>query len=97
MKIALGVLGFIVFVAVALAQLGVGFAGIQDGIGTGWAYAALILAFVFRFTVPITIGAFFGAMNVLGWHWLFALLFAAPGLFLIVPGFFASIFSLVKR
>ncbi|WP_374379748.1 hypothetical protein [Pseudomonas fluvialis] len=97
MYAALGVVGFIAFMAFGIAQLAAGFAGIEHGIGSVWAWVALFVALAFRFTLPITIGAFFGAMNVWGWHWTLAALFAAPGLLLIIPGVLASIFSLVKR
>lgn len=93
----LSVIGVIAFLGFSLAQLAVGFAGIEDWAGSFWAWAALICAIPFRFTLPITIGAFFGAMNVLGWHWALALLFATPGLLFMVPGLLAAGFSLVKR
>jgi hypothetical protein len=57
----------------------------------------LFVAFVFRFTLPITIGSFFAAMEVFGWHWIIALLFAAPGLALAIPGVIGSIASVIKR
>ena len=97
MGAALGIIGFLAFLAFGIAQLVAGFAGIELGVGSFWAWAALIVALGFRFTLPITIGAFFGAMNVWGWHWALAALFAAPGLLLVIPGVLASIISLVKR
>jgi len=83
----------ILVVIYALAQVYAGFIGIRHHCGTGWAIAAVIAAFVFRFSLPLTIGSFFGAMNVWGWHWLGALAFAAPGLALMalmVPGVLAG-------
>ncbi|RXZ44257.1 hypothetical protein [Crenobacter cavernae] len=97
MSAALGIVGFIAFMAFGIVQLVAGFSGIEYGIGPVWAWAALLAALALRFTLPITIGAFFGAMNVWGWHWAFAALFAAPGLLLVIPGMLASVFSLVKR
>lgn len=97
MNAALGVVVFIGFLVFALAQLAVGFLGIEVGLGAIWAWLALFAAILFRFTLPITIGSFFGAMNVLGWHWAFAALFAAPGLAFVVPGVLVSIVSLVKK
>ena len=73
----------------ALAQIYAGFIGIQHHWGQGWAIAVVLVAFLFRFTLPLTIGAFLGALNVWGWHWLGALIFAAPGLAfmaLMIPG-----------
>ncbi len=52
---------------------------------------------VFRFTLPITIGAFFGAMDVWSWHWGLAALFAAPGLAFLIPGVILSIIEGVKK
>lgn len=97
MNAALGIVGFIAFMAFGIAQLVAGFTGIEHGIGSVWAWVALFAALALRFTLPITIGAFFGAMNVWGWHWALAALFAAPGLLLVIPGVLASVFSLVKR
>lgn len=97
MSAAISVLGVLVFLAFGMAQLVAGFQGIEDGLGVGWAYAALIAAIPFRLTIPITIGSFFGAMNVWGWHWALAALFAAPGLMFMVPAFGAAIMSWIKR
>lgn len=82
-----------------LVQIYAGYLGIQHHLGTGWAVAALFALF-FRFSLPITVGAFFGAMNVWGWHWLLALLFAAPGLAfmaLMIPSIFASAIGKFRR
>ncbi|MHB1099270.1 MAG: hypothetical protein ACYCZR_06910 [Burkholderiales bacterium] len=97
MNAALGIVGFVVFLVFGIAQLVAGFSGIEHGIGSLWAWAALFAALAFRFTLPITIGAFFGAMNVWGWNWALAALFSAPGLLLVIPGVIASIFALAKR
>lgn len=97
MNAALGGLAFIAVMIFGIAQLVAGFAGIEGGIGVIWAWIALIAALMFRFTLPITIGAFFGAMNVWGWHWALAALFAAPGLAFIIPGALVSVLSWVKK
>jgi MFS family permease len=68
----------------ALAQLLAGYTGIQHHLGTVAALIALFLAFYARFTLPLTVGAFFGAWNVWGWHWFWALVFAAPGVVFVV-------------
>ena len=76
------------------AHFWAGFIGIQHHLGTGWAVGALVLALIGRFTLPMTIGSFFGAMNVWGWNGGFALIFAAPGLafmLLMLPGLIAAI------
>lgn len=82
-------------VGLSLANIVVGFMGIENEWGFGWAVGAIFLALLFRFTLPLTIGAFYGALNIFGWHWFFALLFAAPGLALLIPGSMIALFSFV--
>ncbi len=94
MRLCIGLLALIAFFVFAAAQLNAGYAGIQQTIGPVWAFAALLSAVFLRFTLPITVGAFFGAMTVWGWHWSLALLFCAPGLVLALPGVIPAIFSL---
>lgn len=96
-KFFLGFISVCAFLAFAIAQLIAGFVGIEHGLGVFWAWVAVIFAFVFRFTPPITIGAFFGAINVWHWHWAAAAMFAAPGLLFIIPNFISSVFALIKR
>jgi hypothetical protein len=94
MKMLIGIIALTAFLVFAAVQIAAGYVGIEHGMGYLWALVALSAAVIFRFTLPITIGAFFGAMNVWGWHWAFALLFAAPGLVFALPGVIAAIFSL---
>ena len=89
----MGVLLYLIVLAYGLAQLAVGYMGIEVMVGAGWAVAALIGCFFFRFMLPITIGSFFGATEVLGWHWGLALIFAAPGLLFLVPAVLSSVFD----
>ena len=94
MKLTIGILALAAFFVYATAQLTAGYAGIHQGIGPMWAFAALLSAVFLRFTLPITVGAFFGAMTVWGWHWALAFTFAAPGLVFVLPGVLTGIFSL---
>ena len=68
--------------AYGLLQFWAGYIGVEYHLGGGWATGAIAAALLLRFTVPISIGAFFGAMDVWGWHWAAALAFSAPGLVL---------------
>lgn len=89
---AVGV-GCVLIAAYGIVQIVAGYVGIQYHFGSGWAIAAIVAAFVFRFSLPMTIGSFLGAMNVWGWHWALALIFAAPGLafmILMIPGALAD-------
>jgi hypothetical protein len=95
-----GCAGMILFLGYGAAQIYAGYIGIHHHLGTGWAVAALVAAIGFRFSLPLTIGSFFGAMNVWGWHWLGAFVFAAPGLAfmaLMIPGALASVIGKFKN
>jgi len=83
-------IGGILFLLLGLAQLGVGAIGVEHFFGEVWMYVAIFAAILFRITLPITIASFFGATEVLGWHWLVALLFAAPGLVIATPALLSS-------
>lgn len=94
---ALSVVGVIAFLLFGIAQLCAGYLGIEHHLGSIWAFVAIFLALGLRFTLPITIGAFFGAMDVWDWHWALAGLFAAPGLAFVIPGVLAAIISSIKK
>ncbi|HEB60575.1 MAG TPA: hypothetical protein ENJ06_02005 [Phycisphaeraceae bacterium] len=89
-----GLVGCTFMILLGLVQIYAGWVGISYHIGYGWAAAALAAAVIFRFTLPLTIGSFFCARDVWDWHWLGALLFAAPGLALMalmIPGALAAL------
>ena len=95
---AFGALGGIIFLLVGIVQIFVGYIGIEHHLGTGFAIGALVLGFVFRIMFPLTIGTFFGALDVWGWPWYGALALAAPGLLFIVPALVtAAISSLMEK
>jgi hypothetical protein len=71
--------------------------GIEYYFGGVWLGVAIVLVVCFRFNLPIIIGAYFGAVEVLQWHWALALLFAVPGLLFIVPSFIAMIIESFRR
>lgn len=81
-----GGLGVIFFLLIGIAQAIVGYLGIEYHLGTGLAIGCIIASFIFRITFPLTIGTFFGALDVLGWPWYGAALLTAPGLIFMVPG-----------
>ena len=83
-----------------LAQIAAGWIGIEHQWGSGWATVAVVAAAVFRFSLPLTVGAFLCAMNVWGWHWFGALFFALPGLAfmaLMIPGALAKMIGQQNR
>ena len=81
-----GGLGVIFFLLVGIIQIIVGYLGIEYHLGSGWAIGCIIASFLFRISFPLTIGTFFGALDVLGWPWYGAALFTLPGLIFIIPG-----------
>lgn len=97
MQVFGGVTLFVVFLAVGIAQLYGGFIGFEYFLGTGWAWAVMALAMMTRLMLPLTIGSFFGALNVWGWPWYGALLFAAPGLLFVAPAMIATAVDGVRK
>ena len=69
----------------------VGFLGIEYLLepykyGTFFAWIIIIFSIFYRFTfLLLTIGVFFGVINVLEWHMIFAVLFTLPSLLFIFP------------
>ena len=69
----------------------VGFLGIQYIMepykyGTFFAWVIILFGIFYRFTfLLLTIGVFFGIINVLKWHIVFAILFTLPSLLFIFP------------
>lgn len=93
-----GCLMMIAFMGYGITVLAVGWIGIEEELGWWWAFGASVLALPFRFTLPITIGAIFGAMHLWGWHWALATLFALPGLAFMIPALLGALIAgLSKR
>lgn len=88
---------FVLVIVYGIAQIVAGYLGIDFHFGAIWAAVAIIASLMFRFTLPLTIGAFFGAMDVWEWHWALAALFAVPGLIFLIPGIMLSIMESIKR
>ena len=69
----------------------VGFLGIQFLMepfqyGTFFAWVIILFSIFYRFTfLLLTIGVFYGIINVLEWHLIFAVLFTLPSLLFIFP------------
>jgi hypothetical protein len=79
------------FICLGIFQLVLGYLGIEHHLGAGWAIGAVVAAFMFRFTLPLTVGTFFGVLDVLEWNWFFALLVTAPGLIFMIPSVLLAI------
>jgi hypothetical protein len=86
----------VAYFAIGIVQLIAGFVGIEYHLGWWWAVVAVGCALLFRFMLPLTIGTFFGAMDVWHLHWAAALLLAAPGIIFLVPAVIASMTASVR-
>tara|TARA_B100001287_G_C22457651_1_gene423540 strand:- start:272 stop:682 length:411 start_codon:yes stop_codon:yes gene_type:complete len=94
----LGAFTGIAFLIIGIVQAIVGYLGIEYHLGTLAAVIAILIAFFFRIMLPLTIGTFFGALNVLNWHWFGALILTIPGLLFVVPAMVtAAIGSLMQK
>ncbi len=80
-----------------LIQMALGVLGIQSQFGGWWAFGALVAAFGFRIMLPLTIGTYFGVVNVLGWPWWAGVLIAAPGLLFMLPSVIAAVVGSFSR
>lgn len=93
----ISIFGFFIFLGYGIAQIYAGFIGVDYHLGGFWALIVLILAFGFRFILPVTIASFFGAYSVWGWHWAVSLIFAMPGLIFMFPTVVSIVKESVKR
>ena len=89
LKFGLITIGLIVFLF--CFYIIVGFLGIEYLMqpykyGTFFAWIIILFSIFYRFTfLLLTIGVFFGIINVLEWHVIFAILFTLPSLVFIFP------------
>lgn len=86
---------FILVMVAGLAQLYLGYIGIEDWLGSAWALGALGLAVFARIMLPLTIGTYLAMTNVYGFEWWVGAIVAAPGLLLIVPALVTDTLSKV--
>lgn len=91
MQDSLGCLWALLLIPLGIAQIYAAYLGIDFHWGPIWAWIIMGASLLFRFPLPITVGAFFGALDVWGWEWYWAILFALPGLLLLIPGVIAAI------
>ena len=96
----MGVLMGLLYVAIMIAgivQIGLGYIGIEDWLGSGWAIGAVAVAFFLRFMLPLTVGTYLAITNVFGYDTWVGILAAAPGLLLIAPALVTEVFSKVFK
>lgn len=81
----MGVFVVIGILSVGVIQLILGFMGLEHLLGLWASFLGVALVFTLRIFLPMTIGAWFGAVEVLGWPWWAGVLVVAPGLLFIAP------------
>ncbi len=84
-------IGCLVFAAIGILQTVLGVMGLEHEFGGWGVFVGLGAAFFLRIMLPLTVGTYFGAVEVLGWPWWGGVLIAAPGLLLLIPAFMAQI------
>ena len=89
LKFGLITIGFIIYLFcfyVIVGFLGIEYLMQPYKYGTFFAWAIIIFSIFYRFTfLLLTIGVFFGILNVLEWHMIFAIIFTLPSLLFIFP------------
>ena len=84
--ITLGIIISLFFFYVVIGFLGIQFLMEPYQYGTFFAWVIILFSVFYRFTfLLLTIGVFFGIINVLEWHLIFAILFTLPSLLFIFP------------
>ena len=84
--ITIGLIGSLFCFYVILGFLGIEYLMQPYKYGTFFAWAIIIFSIFYRFTfLLLTIGVFFGIINVLEWHIIFAIIFTLPSLLFIFP------------
>jgi len=81
-----GTFGVIAFLLIGIIQIYAGYLGIEYHLGSGWAIGVVLATLFLRLPIFLTIGTFFGALDVWGWPWYGAAAFAMPGLLFVAPG-----------
>ena len=90
-------IGCILFAIYGVAQFVAAWLGLGYYMGPFLAGVIIAASLFFRFTLPITVASFLGALYVWEWHWALALIFAAPGLLLVIPSILGSLIDQGRR
>lgn len=80
-----GCLSTLVVLIFGTGYLAIAFSGLENQFSLVWAGTALIILIVFNITLPLSVGSYFYATSVLGWHWFEAILFSLIVITIIVP------------
>ena len=90
-----GCLVVLLVVMLGLVYLWIGAAGINHQFGGRILTLSILAIAFFRFTLPFTIGTYFGIFDVIGWPEWAGLLIAVPSLIFIIPGLIYGIYAII--
>ena len=85
--IKIGLIAVILLISLIFFHIIVGFLGLQYYFGSIMGIFLIIMCFLLKFFIPISIATFFGALNVIEWHWIPSLLISLPGIIFLKPSF----------
>jgi hypothetical protein len=91
-------LGYVMGLAFCIAALtlcGLAWLGLEDMFGWRWALGGIVLSLMVRINIPVLVGLYFYALNILGWSQMESFAFALPGLLIIVPSMAVEVFSVL--
>lgn len=89
----LGILLVLLYFGYGIALMLFGFIGIEEHLGSVWAWVALGFGIILRITFPLTIGAFFALKDVFDLHWLLSLVIVMPGILYLAPAMVLALIS----
>lgn len=95
LTMVLTVLAGLLFLVYGVGLIILGYLGIEDYLGTVWAIGFTVIAFMFRFSLPMIIGAVYGAMQVFNIEIWLAVIIVMPTLVFMLPALIGVLFAFV--
>jgi hypothetical protein len=83
------------FCIAALALCGLAWLGLENMFGWRWALGGIVVCLLARVNIPVIVGLYFYALNILDWSQMEAVAFALPGLLIIVPSMAVEVFTVL--
>lgn len=85
----------LMFCIAALTLCGLAWLGLSDMFGWRWALGGVVICLLARINIPVLVGLYFYALNILHWSQAEAFAFALPGLLIIVPSLAVEVFTVL--
>jgi hypothetical protein len=90
MRVLLRICGLAALAAFVLLRIWIGILGLAALVGPAWAIVLVAVLLLSGLMLALRIAVFFGALAVLHWPVLVALIVAAPRLLLMLPGLIST-------